>query len=450
MPRMTCPNCGREHEYSVALAGLTLVCKGCSNRLPIPSPQAAPVPPNPHGNSDAAPAAVPARPSLPTTPSAERRPSVVPRVPASEPKPPQPPPTFSVPPVAAEAMPAWRRHLHWLLVLALLPLAWSLVQRPETKEDQVARLREALDRATPAERERFLQVLKSKQFTEDNVELLFDLLPDHKFAGALLGHDSKLHWVLAAGSAILFLALVRLLSTHGVAEPRHLLWVSLFTATAGIALLFLFQWTAEASQGVWLTGGNVVVILFYVVKFIGFSYRAALDPNNGFFLSFLGFTCGVGFCEEVVKALPLLWIYRRPCTQSWRGAFVWGLASGAAFGIAEGVLYAGTNYNGVRGPEIYLVRFLSCVALHGVWTGSVAITLHHRQETIQNLGRWYDYILPLLIIVAVPVVLHGLYDTLLKKEMNLFALGVALLSFGYLAYQIRLERAEDAELVVAR
>jgi hypothetical protein len=44
----------------------------------------------------------------------------------------------------------------------------------------------------------------------------------------------------------------------------------------------------------------------------------------------------------------------------------------------------------------------------------------------------------------VPMLLHGLYDTLLKKEMNAVALGVAVLSFLFLAFQIsRLHGADD-------
>lgn len=36
-------------------------------------------------------------------------------------------------------------------------------------------------------------------------------------------------------------------------------------------------------------GRSILVILFYVVKFIGFSYHAALDPEMGFWVSFFGY-----------------------------------------------------------------------------------------------------------------------------------------------------------------
>jgi RsiW-degrading membrane proteinase PrsW (M82 family) len=185
-------------------------------------------------------------------------------------------------------------------------------------------------------------------------------------------------------------------------------------------------------------------VLFYIAKLIGFSYRAALDHDNGFLLSFVGFTLGVGFCEEVCKALPVFFRYLEPRKESWRIAFLWGLASGAAFGIAEGIIYSRNNYNGVAGGGIYLVRFLSCVCLHAVWTGSVAITIHQRQHLIQKRMPWYEFIPPLFAFVAVPMVLHGLYDTLLKKDMNGVALLVAVASFLFLALQIsRLGGADD-------
>ena len=121
-----------------------------------------------------------------------------------------------------------------------------------------------------------------------------------------------------------------------------------------------------------------------------------------------------------------------------------GLASGAGFGLAEAVIYASGFYNGVSGAGIYFVRNISCVALHALWTGSAAITIHRRQRLFQQPMHWYDWIVRAIAVVSVPMVLHGLYDTLLKKEMNALALAVAVASFVWLAFQIsRLRRADD-------
>ncbi len=193
--------------------------------------------------------------------------------------------------------------------------------------------------------------------------------------------------------------------------------MGLFTATIGLVFLFAVPGGGELVAGRHQSSPHGVVgLLLVFVQFIGYSYRAANDPNSNFFLSLMGFTLGVGLCEEICKALPLLFIYRRPNGQSWRVANLLGPSSGAGNGLAGGVIYAGGFYNGISGAGIYFVRNLSCVALHALWTGSAAITIHQRQRWFQEEMRWYDWIVRAIAVVAVPMVLHGLYDTLLKKK----------------------------------
>jgi RsiW-degrading membrane proteinase PrsW (M82 family) len=98
----------------------------------------------------------------------------------------------------------------------------------------------------------------------------------------------------------------------------------------------------------------------------------------------------------------------------------------------------------LTGLEAYLVRFLSCVALHSIWSGSAAILLYLRRYMFDSLDNWYEWILPVLFVIAIPAVLHGLYDTCLKKDMNGIALLVAFASFGYLAFLFsRLQTVDD-------
>ena len=82
-----------------------------------------------------------------------------------------------------------------------------------------------------------------------------------------------------------------------------------------------------------------------------------------------------------------------------------------------------------------MVRFISCVALHAVWSGSVGITLYKCQELLQGDMEWYEFIPPLFRILGVAMILHGLYDTLLKKDMHALALAVAVVSLAWLAWQ---------------
>jgi RsiW-degrading membrane proteinase PrsW (M82 family) len=269
-------------------------------------------------------------------------------------------------------------------------------------------------------------------------------LPDHRIEGAHLSRDSWRHWLYAGIAASLFFGLLTLAFPASRASPQQVLRIGVFTGTIGILLLICFQVAAAATEGVWLRGFSIVTVLFYIVKFIGYSYAAALDPKSGFLLSCIGFTFGVGFCEEVCKMLPLIKHFRYRATLDWRGACVWGLASGVGFGVSEGISYASRYYNGVQSADIYAVRFISCVALHAVWSCAAAVTLFERQDWLQTHCSGVEFLWRLAQIVAVPMILHGLYDTLLKKDMRAGAFLAAVVSFGWMVYQLeRYHRKES-------
>lgn len=423
---VTCPGCGKNLKAKDSMAGRKVKCPHCAHPLTIPGAEedtsAIPLAPEPP----------PPRPPLPVQrdeaeESAEDRPAARRKRAVGV-----------MEPLKSEETPTWLRHLHWLLVLALIPLAVSLLKKGEDEMEFLERLAATVKNSPPEVQQRITAALDS-----GNIDGVFEALPDHKLTGAALPRRSWVHWCLAGASAALFLLFFMFLASDGSANPLHLFALGLFTATIGIMFLLIVQFVAVFSSGIWLRGHGVVVLLFYFLKLIGFSYQAALDPDNGFLLSAFGFTMGVGFCEEVCKALPLFLYIGYPEGQRWRGAFLWGLASGVGFGVSEGITYSSDYYNGVHGPGIYFVRFLSCVALHALWSGSVAITMYRKQDWLREERPWYGYLVVLYGLVAVPMVLHGLYDTLLKKEMNALALGIAGLSFVYLAFQISMLNRED-------
>jgi hypothetical protein len=76
----------------------------------------------------------------------------------------------------------WRDHLVWLLLLALIPLALSIIV-PETPTDE--RILETISQH-PDIGDR-LENVQSK-------EELFSLLPDRRIVGAHLPADTQLHW----------------------------------------------------------------------------------------------------------------------------------------------------------------------------------------------------------------------------------------------------------------
>jgi RsiW-degrading membrane proteinase PrsW (M82 family) len=445
---ITCHGCGKRLKAKDSLAGRTVPCPSCGTKLVIDSaddiaaallrddaePQAG-EPEAAAPSEDAAPEREAAPPRRPTAPSIRR-------------KPPRAADVTTLQALTTNDPPLWLRHLHWLLALSLIPLAASLLQKSE-EPDIFPRLIETIQQAPEDSRPRIVQALEDVKDDQGSLETLFAALPNHKLVGAWLPRDSHIHWLLTAGAVLLFFLFLLALTLEGSAKAQHLLLLGVFTATIGLLFLFCVQALAEWSQRFIIIPTNIVSLVFYIFWLIGFSYRAANDPNSNFFLSLMGFTFGVGLCEEICKALPVIFIYHRPNGQSWRGAYLWGLASGAGFGLAEAVLYAGGFYNGIQGAGIYFVRNISCVALHALWTGSAAITIHQRQRWFQEEMRWYDWIVRAIAVVAVPMVLHGLYDTLLKKDCNAWALAVAVGSFVWLAFQISRLRGADDETAQA-
>ena len=340
--------------------------------------------------------------------------------------------------------PYWRRHLHWLLALALIPLIVSLLSGPD-KASFVDRIKETFDRATPEERDRIIERWETAQHEGDkSMERILPAFPDQRLRGAFLRSTTKGHYYMALLASVLYMAFFMFLAADGTTQPTHVLLYGLFTATIGVGFLLLVQLIASCTQDRMPVGANPVTLIILVFKLIAYSYSAALNPDNGFILSFLGFAAGVGLWEEFVKAVPLFWLRSSRYERSWRSMLICSLASGAGFGIAEGIIYSSRYYNGITGLEAYLVRFISCVALHSIWSGSVAILLYIRHDLFDKIERWYQWILPILFVIGLPAVLHGLYDTCLKKDMNGVALLVAFASFGYLAYLFsRLQTVDD-------
>jgi RsiW-degrading membrane proteinase PrsW (M82 family) len=440
-----CPGCASKFKGSDKLQGKKVRCPDChANFVVRLSAQIAPS--MPKAKSSIAPPPIPAKTKPTSTPTPGRTLGSAQAMPMAPARPVPPLQPAAAPPTQAKHTPPKPlpipkssqisaffsnkpRLLYLAFALCFVPLVFQILT---TKSDVEERLTHTF--ASHPELEKKLENLKSKSD-------LFALFPDGRIEGAHLSYFSRTHWVYAAIAAAAFFVVCWLLFDPGRASVAQWFIVFGVTSTVGIVSLLAFQWIADVTQGVWITGRSILVLLFYIVKFIGFSYRAATDENTGFLLSFVGFTFGVGLCEEVTKALPMIVWLGEDKKLDWRAACVLGLASGVGFGVAEGIMYSGHYYNGVMSGDIYLTRFISCVALHATWTAAVCLM------AVQNLSGFNtseakDWFLHLLMIIAVPVVLHGLYDTLLKKGMDGYALAVALASFAWLAFM--LERARNA------
>ena len=451
-----CTGCQQKYKAPEAAAGKSIKCKACGVAIAIPKP------PEPEPEQIAADillndATFMGNPlgahnesmAFGYMVSDEDAPVQRKKIPVSYSPPTPKIDVATLPPLSADEAPFWRRHLHWLLVLAMVPLCLSLMFDNPSK-DLEQRFVETLRQLSPAERITVLAKLQSEPDLDD----LINALPERKFKGAWLGRDTGYHWLIALGATVLYFVFFLFLASDGSAKFWHVLLAGLATGTIGVLLLLLVQAIASGTDGRIGGGRGIGALIFFVFKFIAFSYDAASRPENGFLLSFFGYTMGVGLCEELVKLLPLLmfWKIADPDTDSkaWRGLLIWGLASGAGFGICEGIMYSHRYYNGLSDANIYFVRFLSCVALHAVWSGSVGLTMYLQQGKFLEASDWFQWIVLVVSIIAVPMVLHGLYDTCLKKDYNIAAIGVAIASFGWLAFlSSRLYGSDDAEATKA-
>jgi RsiW-degrading membrane proteinase PrsW (M82 family) len=411
MPKVTC-SCGARLSAPDALIGKLVKCPKCASpvRVAVAEPEI-----------DLLPEPAPTAAVAPVPPPRAALPRRI--------VPPQPPP-----------VPAWKLLGRWALALALLPLFFSLFTRSDAKQ----RFEKMIESDPKLQAQ--IALLENKPNAKDDD--VFELFPENRVTGALLARSSKVHWFFALISAAAFWGFLLLVYPMGNASPKALWAVGLFTGTVGILLLLGVQLAAQHSQGVWVHGRSILVIAFYIIKFIGFSYHAALDPDNGFILSMVGFTFGVGFCEEVCKLLPLLWHYKRAAKLDLSGAVVWGLASGVGFGVSEGITYSSDSYNGIHTGEVYIIRFVSCVALHAIWNGFSSVLLWNWQTDLDEIESWYGWFLPLFKIAGVSMVLHGFYDTALKKDHDVIALLTALVSLG--AFFWLYERVKKDEPAMTR
>lgn len=333
----------------------------------------------------------------------------------------------------------FREWAYLFLLVALVPLVIALLTASEDST------KSRLSRSLPPELQDELDA--PDEGTMARIEEYVDTTTAGRIEGALLPRKTIMHWVFAFLAAVFFLWLALVVFPTERERVVPVLLAGAFTGTVGIALLVAVQFIAAATQGMFLISRNpIIMIVFWVCWAIGFSYRAALDPSFSFVGSFLGYTFGVGLCEEVCKAMPLIWYYRASGRASWREARAWGFASGVGFGVAEAVMYSADHYNGFALPGTYAVRFISCITLHAIWSTSVVLFIHKHQTLVQGHFHWAEWIPRIVVLVAVPMVLHGLYDTALKKDMPLLALAVALVSFAWLAWRIEdARKSEDSK-----
>ena len=167
----------------------------------------------------------------------------------------------------------------------------------------------------------------------------------------------------------------------------------------------------------------------------GLRELAGAAQDAGFLRRLVGSVLGVGLSEELVKAIPLLWIFvRNREPGSVREITYLGCISGFAFGVSEAVaysiFYAQTVVRGDMPLGVYVViqltRLITLPLLHAVFSGIAGQFIALGGET-PRLRRALIF-----AGIAIAALLHGLYDVFATTVVGFaFAVSAVLLFIAY-------------------
>lgn len=177
---------------------------------------------------------------------------------------------------------------------------------------------------------------------------------------------------------------------------------------------------------------RTTIMLFFILQLIVFFLWDVLQftqwpiirtifsftQHESLFLNLIGYILGVGFFEELVKAIPLIFLVKKAKEPLIPQTIVfYGLMSGIAFGVFEGVQYqmtVNTTLDYANAFFMNVARLTSLPFLHAVWAGIAGYFL-----SFSCLYPKYRVSLYFLAIF-IPAIIHGLYDILGWSIIGLF------------------------------
>lgn len=273
------------------------------------------------------------------------------------------------------------------------------------------------------------------------------ILPSKTFTKEPWQTDRKLFILALVGLGLsVILSIAPFMNVFGIFYVVSLY----FSIIWGLFFYYLFRTDqVKLSLTVFLFfGTQAVIILAYSVLGIG-----NINPFEGLYqsgnplIALPACILGIGAVEEFVKVFPVILIlyYSKNVIQP-QTAVYYGLISGIAFGVFEGVQYQmGPNFqmlveNGIE--EGYLYSYLSNIArltslpfLHAIWCGIASYFVAFAYLYPRYRKSLY------LLAILVPATIHGLYDYLcFNVEVSLVTIPVVIvgvvllmvyLSIGY-------------------
>ncbi|MBP5704174.1 MAG: PrsW family intramembrane metalloprotease [Paludibacteraceae bacterium] len=224
-------------------------------------------------------------------------------------------------------------------------------------------------------------------------------------------------------------------------------WLSYYC----IALYFSVVWWSFFNymfKSPQVTAKTSVTIFFLMQAIVFVAWDALGLPNLNFFygatdqsypmlLQLIGFTFGVGFTEEFAKMLPLIWLVKKTKKPLVPQTLVfYGLISGLAFGVYEGVQYQMTENMKLDGSDRFLMniaRLTSLPFIHAIWCAiggffiSFAVLYPRYRKALWALALF------------IPAMLHGTYDTMCGNGLTAIFVALPLCVFcvGLLVHYLK-------------
>jgi RsiW-degrading membrane proteinase PrsW (M82 family) len=256
------------------------------------------------------------------------------------------------------------------------------------------------------------------------------------FPGTLINkewrHDKKMLMLSLIGLTPVLLsrlAFTSFLTFYSIALYFSMIW--------GLFFFYLFktpQVKTKTAIGLFFMLQLFVFIVWDILNlpsWYGINQLYAYTKTNSFILRLTGYIFGVGVIEETVKAIPLLLILRNAKEPYIPLSLVfYGLMSGIAFGVFEGVQYQMTENIKLDYSTAFfmnIARLTILPFLHAIWTGIAGYFI-----VSANMYHKYRFVLYFMAIF-VPAVIHGLYDALGWSSLGmLFILLSVMLLMSYL------------------
>ncbi len=201
------------------------------------------------------------------------------------------------------------------------------------------------------------------------------------------------------------------------------------TLTTAIATFFLTQ--------------GFVFIAWDLLGIVALNPFYQLEDTPGFLSQLLFYTGGVGFTEELAKATPLFIIIARARQPLIPQTMVfYGLISGIAFGVFEGVQYQLTVNSELDYSDSFyanVTRLTTLPFAHALWAAIAAYFISFSQ-----LYPGYKWALRILAI-AIPALLHGIYDISCNYGFLSLPLRTITLFFSALLLVTYLKRGKEMQ-----